>query len=178
MRKFRKQDGFTLAEVLLVTFIIAILAAITLPNLTGAAEAAKVHSFAGTLANLQTASDQFFIKTSVYPTYSGATVANQPVTGSAAAQLTTAAQDLRGTALLPGYIRMAPDAVAADFALDGTQGTTVYYGITASGRVFATQVAPTAGQWTSGTIAVYTQDSVQAVTAGGRPGSVQLSTIW
>lgn len=178
MRKLRAQGGFTLAEVLLVTFIIGTLAAIVLPNLTGATQSAKVKAFAGTLANLQTGSDQFFIGTSVYPTYSGATVANQPVTGSAAAQINTAAQDLKGTAMIPGYIRMAPDAVAADFNLDGTQGATLYFGVTASGRVFATQVAPTAGQWTIGNMAVYTQDSVLAVTSGGRPGSIQLSTIW
>lgn len=174
----RSQGGFTLIEMLLVTIVIGILAAILIPNLAGASQTAKVKSFAGTLSHLQTATDQFYFATSTYPTYSGSAVGNQPVANTSASQINTAAQDLKGVAMLPGYIRMAPDSQPADFNLDGTQGNYVYYGVTANGKVFATQTAPTGGQWTTGTINVYTQDSVQNVTASGRPGSVQLSTIW
>lgn len=176
--RLQDRSGFTLVEVLLVTIIVGIMAGIIVPNLSSAAQVAKVKAFAGSLATVQSAGDQFYAMTSVYPTYAGGTVANQPVAGTGAAEIDVTAQDLNARALYPGYVRMNLETNPASFNLDGADGDTVYWGITASGKTFATQVAPTTGQWADGTIAVYVQESVQNVDADGRPGSVTLDTLW
>jgi len=172
-----RAKGFTLVEVLIVALALGIMAAIALPAYSNAMSTIKINSFATTLADLQAASDAFQAQTAAFPTYSGTTVANQPVKGTSASEISYTADDNLGNPFYPDYLRVQPDTVPADFDLQASNGAQVYYGVTANGVVFATQVQPTSGQWTSGTDAVYTQSSARILT-NGAPTSVQLSTIW
>ena len=60
--------GFTLIELMLVLVILATLAAIVLPKLSGRTEQAKVASAKTQISTLQTALDAFEIDTGRYPT--------------------------------------------------------------------------------------------------------------
>ena len=170
--------GFTLIEVLIVALALGIFAAIALPAYSNAMTTVKVNSFATSISDMQAASDNFDAQTAAFPTYSGATVANQPVSATSASQLRFSAQDNNGNAFYPNYVRVEPDTVPADNDLQSSNGAAVYYGVTATGAVFATQTAPTTNQWTSGTTNVYTQNSARQISATGGPSSVPLSTIW
>ena len=151
-------------ELLVVVIILAILASIVVGVVPAAANRAKRSSFATTLSVVQSASDRFYAESNAYP------VKAQPVAGSQAGELDMAATDGLGNKFLGGYLQFAPNSNPTDLGLKAADGAAVYYGVTATGRVFATQTAPTAGAWTTGTIKVYTQDKVD--------GSLTLSDIW
>lgn len=61
-------QGFTLIELMLVLVILATLAAVVLPKLSGRTEQAKVASAKTQVSTLQTALDAFEIDTGRYPT--------------------------------------------------------------------------------------------------------------
>jgi prepilin-type N-terminal cleavage/methylation domain-containing protein len=172
----RARRGITLIELIAVAVILGVLALIVVPNVTNALGLSKGAAFQTTISELQSASDQFYAINNVYPTYAGAystSTANQPVKGTSASQIQLTAQDVNGDggSFLPNYLRTAPTASAATAGLNVANGATVYYGVVASGQVFATQVAPTSNQWTSGTDTVFTQQNYNG-------SGVQLSTIW
>jgi type II secretion system protein G len=66
-RRFRSERGFTLIELLIVVAIIAILAAILIPNFLRARAQAQVASDKGNLKNVATALESYFVDFSQYP---------------------------------------------------------------------------------------------------------------
>jgi prepilin-type N-terminal cleavage/methylation domain-containing protein len=85
----RDQRGFTLIELLIVVAIIAILAAILIPNFLRARLQARISATKGNLKNIGTALESYFVDEDGYPdtlgglapTYIRATP-NQPVGGA------------------------------------------------------------------------------------------------
>jgi general secretion pathway protein G len=61
LRTIRRRRGFTLIELLLVLVILAVLAAVVIPNLTGRVAMAKRNASIATIANLKSAIDTFEI---------------------------------------------------------------------------------------------------------------------
>lgn len=157
MNKNRRK-GFTLVELLVVVIILAILASIVVGVVPAAAGRAKKSAFATTLSVLQSASDRFYAESNAYP------CATQP-DATKAYKLDMEATDGLGAKFLGGYLQFEPNANPTDLGLKVADGATVYYGVTPTGRVFATQTAPdaTTGAWdktTNGSMVVYTQDKV------------------
>lgn len=69
---FKKMRGFTLIELLIVVAIIAILAAIAVPNFLEAQVRAKVSRVRSDLRSLATALESYFIDNNAYPVYTTA----------------------------------------------------------------------------------------------------------
>lgn len=152
MRNRRK--GFTLVELLVVVIILAILASIVVGVVPAATGRAKKSAFATTLSVLQSAVDRFYAESNRYP------CATQPE-GRTAQPIDMNAEDgqVPPQKFLGGYLQFEPNSKAVDMGLNPDQGQTVYYGVTSTGRVFATQAEPTS--WTTpDTVVVYTQDDV------------------
>ena len=70
MQNKRHNKAFTLIELLLVLVILAALATIVVPKFTKRSEQAKITSARASLANIETALDNFEIDNSRYPTTS------------------------------------------------------------------------------------------------------------
>ena len=66
-RRLRDERGFTLIELLIVVAIIAILAAILIPNFLRARAQSQVAATKGNLKNVATALESYFVDFSVYP---------------------------------------------------------------------------------------------------------------
>jgi type II secretion system protein G len=89
-RKLHSERGFTLIELLIVVAIIAILAAILIPNFLRARAQAQVAATKGNLKNVATAMESYFVDFAQYPQTAGALSANytralptDPCTGTA-----------------------------------------------------------------------------------------------
>lgn len=174
MRKFldrarREESGFTLIELLVVIVILGILATIVVINVTGAATKAKQSSFKTTLATLQTASDEYYFDNTAYATVGGS--GNQPVAGSAAAELSAVSPPAPGD-LYNQYLHTVPNSNSLNYAcaICNSTNPTMYFGVTATGKTFATVAPPTSNAWTSGSTVVYTQNHTYK--------GIALSTIW
>src|SRR3990170_8520107 len=63
----RDERGFTLIELLIVVAIIAILAAILIPNFLRARKQSQISATKGNLKNLGTALESYFVDWNVYP---------------------------------------------------------------------------------------------------------------
>lgn len=63
----RKNEGFTLIELLIVVAIIAILAAIAIPNFLAAQTRAKISRAKGELQTLATALESYYVDNNVWP---------------------------------------------------------------------------------------------------------------
>ena len=85
LRRVRNERGFTLIELLIVVAIIAILAAILIPNFLRARAQSEVAATKGNLKNIATALESYFVDNASYP---------QPPLGA--------------TNLLPNYTRALP----------------------------------------------------------------------
>src|SRR2546425_5419747 len=85
LRRVRNERGFTLIELLIVVAIIAILAAILIPNFLRARAQSQVAATKGNLKNIATALESYFVDNASYP---------QPPLGN--------------TNLLPNYTRALP----------------------------------------------------------------------
>lgn len=160
----RKRDAFTLVELLVVIVIMAILAAIVVAVVPSATDRAKKSALATTLATLQSASDRFYVETNTYP-------AQVQPDETKAVKFDYQAVDGQGKAFVGGYLQYEPNKNPVDLGLPA--GSDVLYGVTANGRVFATQAADVSGAWTDGSITVYTQDKPEGTTlsAIGGPGA-------
>ncbi len=66
-QRLRKERGFTLIELLIVVAIIAILAAILIPNFLRARAQSQVSATKGNEKNLATALESYFVDKNVYP---------------------------------------------------------------------------------------------------------------
>ena len=161
----KKFLGVSLIELIAVAIILGVFALIVVPNVVNALGISKGAAFSSTLSEVQSGSDQFYAVNNQYPTYV------QPVASTSAAAINFAATDVAdANTFLPNYIRTEPTSSPANLGLNTANGASVYYGVVASGQVFATQTAPTSNAWSTGTTSVFT---VQHHTNG-----VQLSTIW
>src|SRR5256712_8601217 len=96
-RNLRDSRGFTLIELLIVVAIIAILAAILIPNFLRARAQAQVPATKGNLKNVATALESYFVDSASYP--------------SPAA-----------TSLIPSYTRALPNDPCAGNAAFGAAG--------------------------------------------------------
>jgi general secretion pathway protein G len=67
INKTRRQSGFTLVELLLVLTILAILAAIVLPRMTGSTERARTTAATTQISTLGTALGAYEVDTGSYP---------------------------------------------------------------------------------------------------------------
>ena len=77
------QQGFTLVELLIVVIILAILAAIVVPQFTASTDETKVASLDTTLSNLRGSIDLYYQQHSKYPSAAAATGATCPASGTA-----------------------------------------------------------------------------------------------
>ena len=68
LRRLRNERGFTLIELLIVVAIIAILAAILIPNFLRARAQSQVAATKGNLKNVATALESYFVDGAQYPT--------------------------------------------------------------------------------------------------------------
>src|SRR5438309_8241303 len=66
-RRLRNERGFTLIELLIVVAIIAILAAILIPNFLRARAQSQVAASKGNLKNVATALESYFVDAAAYP---------------------------------------------------------------------------------------------------------------
>ena len=177
-RLARGQSGYLLADLLLSAVLMGLLAAVVVPNVTAMDQTAKVARLERTLADLQKALDGFHTSTGLYPTDAGPGTGHQPVAGTMAAQVNPAARDGQHAAFWPAYLRVMPDSTPAHLGLGASPGATLFYGITGSGKAFATQVPPLNGAWTDATTPVLIQESATHTDAGGHPETLPLSAIW
>ena len=83
--KHQVQKGFTLVELLIVVIILAILAAIVVPQFASSTDDAKMASLTSNLANLRSATDLYYQQHGAYPGEKLATGGTCPVGGSAPA---------------------------------------------------------------------------------------------
>src|SRR2546425_5513200 len=97
LRRLHNERGFTLIELLIVVAIIAILAAILIPNFLRARAQAQVAATKGNLKNVATALESYFVDSASYP--------------SPAA-----------TSLIPSYTRALPNDPCAGNAAFGAAG--------------------------------------------------------
>ena len=111
LRRLRNERGFTLIELLIVVAIIAILAAILIPNFLRARAQSQVAASKGNLKNVATALESYFVDGAAYPqTYTNLipnytrALPNDPCSGSAF-----------GTS--PGYTYTAVGNPATDYTL-------------------------------------------------------------
>ena len=63
------RQAFTLIEILIVVVIIGILAAIVVPQMTGASDTAKASAVESDLATLQSQIQLFYVQSGAYPTF-------------------------------------------------------------------------------------------------------------
>lgn len=64
----RKQQGFTLLEIMVVIVILGLLAAMVLPNVLGNKESADIKKAVADIVALENALDMYKLDNSVYPT--------------------------------------------------------------------------------------------------------------
>jgi type II secretion system protein G len=118
---FKKQEGFTLLELLIVIVIIGILAVLIIPNLTTGPQRARDAQRKSDLRNMKTALETYFNDTNAYPSgdYAGLETTLEPT------YIKTVPVDPRGgTNAAPGYVYTPTCAgtpsVCTSYVLDAT----------------------------------------------------------
>lgn len=79
----RVERGFTLVELLIVVVILAILAAVAVPQFTSSTDDAKLAALDGTLSRMRSAIDLYYQQHGTYPGAADATGATCPGSGTA-----------------------------------------------------------------------------------------------
>lgn len=133
MRLFKNRKGFTLVEIMIVVAIIALLAAIAIPNLLRARHNANETAAIGAMRTLSTAMESFRAAQTppAYPATLGTlSAAVPPYVGATLAGATNAAAARQG--YFYGYARTS----ANTFTLQGTPATV---GTTGTRRFFVDQ---------------------------------------
>ena len=154
--------GVSLIELIAVAIILGMLALIVVPNVVNALGISKGAALSSTLAEIQSASDQFYAINSEYPTYS------QPGACPSASEIDPGAASATGSPFVAGYLRTRPTSSPADLGLNPANGATVYYGVVAGGTLFATQAQPSNGQWSNDPgITIYSRSSAPRPTQLG-----------
>lgn len=159
-----KRHAFMTTELMVVAVVLAILSGIATSAVPSFASRAKRAALASSLAVLQGASDRYFIESNLYP------CGVLPEPGTSASEMDLGAVDALGQKFIGQYLHTAPNNKALDYGLSASNGTKVYFGVTASGHVFATQVQSVAGKWSSASMVVFVQEDVQ--------GTVSLGDVW
>lgn len=83
MKQIKNDKGFTLIELLIVVVILGVLAAVVIPQLSGATDSAKVAAMDADLARMRSAIDLYRQDHGAYPSIAAATGATCPNSGSA-----------------------------------------------------------------------------------------------
>ena len=102
----RDQRGFTLIELLIVVAIIAILAAILIPNFLRARLQARISATKGNIKNIATALESYFVDNDTYP-----------VGLDAAALAALAPTYIRAAPVQPGGLTYDYNGTASDYTL-------------------------------------------------------------
>ena len=105
MFKIKRQEGFTLIELIIVMVIIAILVLLLLPNLSNGPKRARDSQRKSDFRSVQSALEQYFADNNNYPSGAG-----------------TGGFTGLGSTLTPNYIKNLP----TDPKNNGTNGTTAY----------------------------------------------------
>lgn len=130
MRMFRKDEGFTLVELMVVVLIIGILVAIAIPVFNTASEAARLRTCQSNQRTIEGAVQQY-LASSANATWSAGVINDTNILTS-------------GTS---PYIKTAPKCPSAG-------ATNFYYGVNAAGTVTADNLASggtAPGTWTTTT---------------------------
>lgn len=134
-------SGLTLLEITGAALIAALLTLVALQAVEQVAERGREAALRRTLMELQRAVDMFYAENNYYPTGSGSTIGLQPDGTVFGVELSWTAQDLHGISFAPGYLRQPPSSAPQLYGLSPDDGP-LYFGVTRTGLVFATQVAP------------------------------------
>jgi prepilin-type N-terminal cleavage/methylation domain-containing protein len=110
-RRLQSQRGFTLIELLIVVAIIAILAAILIPNFLRARAQSQVAATKGNLKNVATALESYSVDNAQYPQTVGALIASY----AGALPMDPCTGTLFG--IVPGYTYVAIGNPATDYVL-------------------------------------------------------------
>lgn len=78
----RRENGFTLVEVMAVVIILAVLAAVAIPRLTSSGETARTNADIATGHEVKTALDRYQVENGVYPKTGELTTSNGTVTAT------------------------------------------------------------------------------------------------
>jgi len=101
----RRIKGFTLIELLIVVAIIAILAAIAVPNFLEAQTRSKVTRVKADQRTIATALESYYIDNNTYPTQDSSTGngTTEPAMGAGVNQMAAAVSTTQGEALMPTF---------------------------------------------------------------------------
>jgi prepilin-type N-terminal cleavage/methylation domain-containing protein len=128
--------GFSLVEVLAVLIIIAIMASVATLKLDRILPRAQELSLIATLKTLQNATNRFYLSSNRYPTV---TDCDEDWFGVI---VDWQAQDPKGNTFVGSYIHSRPSHDPLQYGLNPQDGEEVFFGITQTGLVFATQERP------------------------------------
>lgn len=174
----RRTGGFTLVELIMAVVVVGVLAGALVPAISTAVRRARAGAFRAQIAQVQGAVDQFYALNGYFPAH------GQPGACPDGYQVNSHAAGRDGRVLVSGYLRSLPETLAQELGLAPGYGATVYYGVMAHGKVFATQTPPdAAGRWTDRTAVIYVPEKVpehstlaEACLSGTSPLTLTLST--
>lgn len=142
----KRMKGFTLIELLIVVAIIAILAAIAVPNFLEAQVRSKVSRVQADMRSMATAIESYYVDTNAYPACT--TVISESVNSGLASATRLTFRTPTGTQAL--HILTTPIAYVTNYFVDpfaDTKGTILGYYATGDERLTLTGSAAIKGGW-------------------------------